>query len=120
VSITYLPNPPRPECLHHIRCLRAYWVGAGQDANELAVNAATHTGQTRLTITSTHAKAGTVQAVLLSLTRFLRSLRETADQLTDPQRLQAILARAFATFMRTTTAPPRLPPPPPQLREFDT
>lgn len=70
-----------------------------------------HAGQTRLTITSTHAKAGAVQAVLLSLTRFLRSLWDTAEQLTDAQRLQAILARAFATFMRATTAPPRLPPP---------
>lgn len=70
-----------------------------------------HAGQTRLTITSTHAKAGAVQAVLRSLTQFLRSLWDTAEQLTDTQRFHAILARAFATFMCATTSPPRWPTP---------
>jgi Transposase DDE domain group 1 len=68
-----------------------------------------HAGQTRLTITSTHGKAQAVQAVLTNLSRFLASLKSTAEQFTDAQRLQAILARAFAKFMQATAAPPTLP-----------
>ena len=67
-----------------------------------------HAGQTRLTITSTHAKQGAIQAVLTSLADFLRSLKATAEQSTDAQRLRAILARAFAKFMLPTSDPPTL------------
>ena len=67
-----------------------------------------HAGQTRLTITSTHAKQSTIQAILTNLAAFLTSLKATAEQLTDAQRLQAILARAFAKFMLPATAPPVL------------
>jgi len=67
-----------------------------------------HAGQTRLTITSTHAKAAAVQTILRTLARFLSSLRDTAEQLTDTQRLHAILMRAFAKFMQATAAPPAL------------
>lgn len=70
-----------------------------------------HGGQTRLTITSTHAKAPAVQVCLASLAGFLRSLRETAEQLTDAQRLRAILHRAFAKFLAVVRTPPGLPPP---------
>ena len=69
-----------------------------------------HAGQTRLTITSTHAKQAAIQAVLTSLAGFLNSLKATAEQLTEGDRLRAILARAFAKFMRPTHDPPALLP----------
>jgi len=65
-----------------------------------------HAGQTRLIITSTHAKQAAIQAVLTSLADFLSSLKATAEQLTDAQRLRAILTRAFAKFMLATADPP--------------
>lgn len=67
-----------------------------------------HAGQTRLTITSTHAKQSMIRTVLASLAGFLASLKATAEQLTDAQRLRAILNRAFAKFMLTTGVPPAL------------
>jgi hypothetical protein len=60
-----------------------------------------HGGQTRLTITSTHAKQSAIQAILTNLASFLATLKSTAEQLTDAQRLRAILTRAFAKFMLT-------------------
>ena len=68
-----------------------------------------HGGQTRLTITSTHAKQSAIQTMLTRLAGFLNSLKTTAEQLTDTQRLQAILNRAFAKFMRMAANPPALP-----------
>jgi hypothetical protein len=68
-----------------------------------------HAGQTRLTITSLHAKQAAIQAVLTNLAGFLRALKATAEQWTDAERLRAILTRAFAKFMLTTAAPPALP-----------
>ena len=65
-----------------------------------------HAGQRRLTITSTHAKQSAIQAVLTHLAAFLRTLKATAEQLTDAQRLRAILTRAFAKFMGITHPPP--------------
>ncbi len=65
-----------------------------------------HAGQTTLTITSTHAKSTAVQAVLTELAKFLSSLKATAEQLTNAQRLHAILQRAFAKFMFATQASP--------------
>ena len=47
-----------------------------------------HGGQTRLMITSTHAKQAKIQSVLKNLTVFLSTLKDTAEQLTDAQRLQ--------------------------------
>ena len=67
-----------------------------------------HAGQKRLTITSTHAKQAVIQAVLTNLAAFLSSLKATAEQLTDAQRLRAILTRAFAKFMLATAGPPVL------------
>ena len=64
-----------------------------------------HAGQTRLTITSTHAKQATIQAVLTNLAAFLSQLKATAEQLTDVQRLSAIFRRAFAKFMLPTADP---------------
>jgi hypothetical protein len=68
-----------------------------------------HAGQTRLTITSLHAKQAAIQAVLTNLAGFLNALKATAEQWTDAERLRSILTRAFAKFMRTTAAPPALP-----------
>jgi hypothetical protein len=65
-----------------------------------------HAGQKRLTITSVHAKHAVIQAVLTNLAGFLSLLKSTAEQLTDAQRLRAILSRAFAKFMLATAAPP--------------
>lgn len=65
-----------------------------------------HAGQTRLTITSTHAKQAAIQAVLTNLAGFLRTLKTTAEQWTDGQRLRAILERAFAKFMGPIVEPP--------------
>jgi len=65
-----------------------------------------HGGQTRLTITSTHAKQATIQALLTSLAGFLATLKATAEQLTEAQRLRPILTRAFAKFMLSTAGPP--------------
>jgi len=67
-----------------------------------------HAGQTRLTITSTHAKQSSIQAILTNLADFLTSLKTTAEQLTDAQRLQAILNRAFAKFMQVVPNSPSL------------
>jgi Transposase DDE domain group 1 len=67
-----------------------------------------HAGQIRLTITSTHAKQAVIQAALTRLASFLSSLKSTAEQLTEGQRLRAILARAFAKFILPITAPPPL------------
>lgn len=64
-----------------------------------------HSGQTRLTITSTHAKQGLIQAVLTNIAQFLSSLKTTAEQLTDQERLQLILQRAFAKYL---LKPPKL------------
>lgn len=65
-----------------------------------------HGGQTRLTITSTHAKRSAIQAILTNLADFLATLKSTAEQLTDAQRLRAILTRAFAKFMQPPPDPP--------------
>jgi hypothetical protein len=68
-----------------------------------------HAGQTRLTITSLHAKRSAIQAVLTKVAGFLKTLKATAEQWTDAERLRAMLTRAFATFMRTPAAPSALP-----------
>ena len=65
-----------------------------------------HGNQTTLTITSQHAKQATIQAVLTRLAAFLRSLKATAEQFTDSERLTLILRRAFAQFMRGRVDPP--------------
>jgi len=68
-----------------------------------------HAGQTRLTITSLQAKHSAIQAVLTSLMGFLRTLKATAEQWTEADRLRAILARAFARFLLPPADPLALP-----------
>ena len=67
-----------------------------------------HGGRTTLTITSQHAKQATVQVVLTRLAAFLGSLKSTAEQLTDTERLTLILRRAFAKFLRGRVYPAAL------------
>ena len=67
-----------------------------------------HGGQTTLTITSQHAKQAAIQAVLTRLAAFLSSLKSTAEQLTDLERLTLILRRAFAKFLQGRTYPAAL------------
>lgn len=67
-----------------------------------------HAGQTRLTITSLHAKQSAIQAVLTNLTGFLSTLKVTAEHWTDAEHLQAILTLAFVTCMLSTAGPPAL------------
>jgi hypothetical protein len=67
-----------------------------------------HGGQTTLTITSQHAQQAKVQLVLTRLAAFLGSLKSTAEQFTDTERLALILKRAFAKFLRGRTYPAAL------------
>ncbi len=53
----------------------------------------------------TATKQATVQLVLTRLATFLSSLKSTAEQLTDTERLTPILRRAFAKFLRGRTYP---------------
>lgn len=59
-----------------------------------------HGGQKHLTITSSHAKASSVQRILRSLTSFLRSVREDAEQFSWHERWRIILSRIFVHFLR--------------------
>src|ERR1700674_2701678 len=54
-----------------------------------------------------------VQAVLTTLAGFLRSLKDTAEQVTDAEGLRAILARAFAKFTLAMAGAPALTSPQP-------
>jgi hypothetical protein len=70
-----------------------------------------HSGQTTLTVTSTHAKASMVQAILTRLSRFFHRLTINAEQLTQAQIWRLILSAAFKVFLRgkTLQPPPLLP-----------
>ena len=67
-----------------------------------------HSGQTTVTITSTHAKIAQIQVILARLSAFLRSLKESAEQLTTAQRWAAILRHAFRKFMANYAPKPAL------------
>jgi hypothetical protein len=70
-----------------------------------------HGGQTKVSITSTHAKAEKIQRVLKGLTNFFQSLRSTAEQLTQADRWRLILSRAFHYFLKgRLLSPPFLLP----------
>jgi len=58
-----------------------------------------HSGQRRVTITSTHALSAQVQRALLALTGFLKTLKKTAEQLTHAQRWYRILNHAFRKLL---------------------
>lgn len=58
-----------------------------------------HGGQTWLTITSTHAKSGQIRKILNYLTKFFRSIRQSAEQLDWAARWRIILSRVFVQFL---------------------
>jgi DDE family transposase len=68
----------------------------------------THSGQTTVTVTSTHAKASVVQAAMQELTRFFKELTRTAEQLGVTEKVTLIAKRAFRKLL--TSLPP-LPTP---------
>jgi len=58
-----------------------------------------HGGQTIVTITGTHAKAGAVQAAMRELTSFFKELARTAEQLGLVERVKLIARRAFRKLL---------------------
>jgi hypothetical protein len=71
-----------------------------------------HAGQTWLTIGSLHGLAGTARAALSAMSAFFATLRETAEQLTAPERWLRILAHALRKYLKgRPLAPPYLPQP---------
>ena len=58
-----------------------------------------HAGKTTLHVTSTHAKAQTVERCLKAVAEFLDYIRTTARQLNWTQRWRLILERAFVRFL---------------------
>ena len=87
---------------------RSYqYVALFNTLNNFAVNPKNPfaTGGWNKTFYPTGLMDGRIQAVLTSLAGFLATLKATAEQLTDTQRLHAILTRAFAKFMLSTADP---------------
>ena len=59
-----------------------------------------HGGQTRLLITSTHAKASRIRKTLKYISAFLATIRASAEQLDWHERWRAILSRIFIKFLQ--------------------
>ena len=72
-----------------------------------------HARQTTLRIASTHGRAGWAQSVLTEVARFLRSLIDTAEQLTSDEKWTRILSHALRSWLkgRQLRPPPRLTAP---------
>lgn len=72
-----------------------------------------HGGQKRITITSAHAQARTIQRLLTSLVKFLSEIKATARQLSWNERWRTILSRIFVKFLggRPLACPDLLPVP---------
>ena len=68
----------------------------------------THSGQTTVTVTSTHAKASVIQAAMRDLTTFFKELSRTAEQLGVTGRVRLIAQRAFRKLL--SSLPPLSPP----------
>lgn len=58
-----------------------------------------HGNQTTVEITSTHAKASTIAEILTNVSRFLKRIKATAEQLTHWQRWKLILSAAFRQLL---------------------
>lgn len=70
-----------------------------------------HGRQKILTITSTHAKIEKVTKILTSISRFFKSLQQTAEQLTSVIILKRVIAVAFRRFFNTgNKSPPKALP----------
>ena len=72
-----------------------------------------HAGQTRLTVTPSHARRNAVVAALRKITGFFRSLVRSAEQLSAEDRWRRILAEALKKYLggRQPGPQPWLPPP---------
>lgn len=68
----------------------------------------THAGQTTVTVTSLHAKTPQMQIALKAVSAFLGTIRNAAEQLTNPQIWHLILSRVFLHFLKGR---PLKPPP---------
>ena len=58
-----------------------------------------HGGQTTIEVTSTHAKAPIIAQALNRISDFLKGIKQTAEQFTNPSRWQLILSAAFQHFL---------------------
>jgi Transposase DDE domain group 1 len=69
-----------------------------------------HANQTTVEITSTHAQASRIAGILTQVSGFLKRIRTSAEQLTQPQRWKLILSAAFRQFLggRVIGSPGRL------------
>lgn len=69
-----------------------------------------HAGQSTISVTSTHAKMGQIQRMLEGVSRVLRGLRETAEQLSRTERWRWLLSVIFRNYLggRLLKAPPQL------------
>lgn len=63
----------------------------------------THSGQTTVTVTSMHAKAPQMRSALQTISSFLATVRNAAEQLTYPQKWLLILSRIFYRFLKGRT-----------------
>ncbi len=59
-----------------------------------------HSHQTTVEVTSTHSKAGLIAEALTKVSRFLKRIKATAEQLTQAARWRLILSTAFQAFLR--------------------
>ena len=59
-----------------------------------------HSNQTTVEVTSTHSKAPMIAAALNRVSRFLKRIKATAEQLTQLERWRLILTAAFQQFLR--------------------
>jgi len=59
-----------------------------------------HANQTTVEVTSTHSKASVIAEALTKVSGFLKRIKATAEQLTQPDRWRLILSAAFQQFLR--------------------
>lgn len=68
-----------------------------------------HSGQKIIQVNSHHAKFESVQIALSNLSCFFKTLKPSAEQLTQQERMRRVLYRAFKKFIDTlANAPPKL------------
>ena len=66
-----------------------------------------HANQTTVEITSTHSKAPMITEALNKVSSFLKRIKTSAEQLTQPDRWRLILSKAYQIFLRgRVLAPP--------------
>jgi hypothetical protein len=78
------------------------------DPDQAVARQTRHAGQTRPSVTSNHGRREHVQRALQGISRFFSWLKQTAEQLTAPERRALILSEALKAFLRGR----KLQPPP--------